>query len=57
MPFGSYEIAASTGKADDGVSFGIPTGFGTVNVAPGQTVNVGTIQAKSPKATRCHRDA
>ena len=28
----------------------IPTGFGTVNVAPGQTVNVGTIQAKSANA-------
>ena len=50
VPFGSYDIAASTGKDDDGVSFDIPTGFGTVNVAPGQTVNVGTIQAKSPTA-------
>ena len=50
VPFGSYDIVASTGKDDDGVSFDIPTGFGTVNVAPGQTVNVGTIQAKSPNA-------
>ena len=50
VPFGSYDIAVSTGKDDDGVSFDIPTGFGTVNVAPGQNVNVGTIQAKSPRA-------
>ena len=51
VPFGSYVLDASTGEANDGVSLPIPTGFGTVNVAPGQTVNVGTIQAKSPVAT------
>ena len=37
MPFGSYDIVASTGEVGDGVSFDIPTGFGTVNVAPGQS--------------------
>ena len=51
VPFGSYDIAASTGsETPDGIRFDIPTGFGTVNVAPGQTVNVGTIEAKSAKA-------
>ena len=48
MPFGSYVLAASTEEA--GVTFDIPAAYQTVSVAPGQNVDIGTIEAMSPNA-------
>ena len=49
VPFGSYVLAVSTAEA--GVSFEIPAVYRLlVNVAPGQSVNIGTIDAMSPTA-------
>ena len=50
VPFGSYVLAASTGKDDDGVSFDIPAAYRTVSVNAGQSVDIGTIDAMSPTA-------
>ena len=50
VPFGTYDLAASTGKDDDGVTFDIPAAYQKVSVAPGQSVNIGTIEAMSPTA-------
>jgi hypothetical protein len=46
VPFGNYTIAASK----DDYTFAYPNDNQLVNVAPGQSVNFGDIQAMSPKA-------
>jgi hypothetical protein len=43
VPFGSYTLAVSLAKH----TFEIPAAYRTVNVAPGQVVNVGLIQART----------